>query len=222
MRCIIVTGGPLKDEAAELIKKLSREDEDTVTIACDGGCDILARHDIVPDIVVGDMDSISDAGLEFINSRNVFTEKYPVEKDWTDSEIALSKAEDAEVFLITPFAGRFDHTIANIQLALRFKAEGGKITVTDGITYCYPLSGEDSVSIDVSSFGEPLSVSLVPWDFSEPVRGVTTEGLYYPLDGQDLTAGYTFSFSNHPVEKTGKISINIRSGLLLVTVTFAN
>ena len=221
MRYIIVTGGPLGEEAAKLTKEL-REQDESVLIACDGGCDLLARHDIVPDIAVGDMDSITDEGLEFITSHNVFTERYPVEKDWTDSEIALSKTEDEEVFLITPFSGRFDHSIANIQLVLNARADGKKITASDGITYCYPLSGEDSVEIDLSRFDRPLSVSLIPWDFSQPVKGVTTEGLYYPLEDHDLTAGSSFSFSNHPKDKNGKISVSIRSGLLLVTVTYAN
>ena len=112
MRYIIVTGGPLPDESAKLINELSASDEDTVLIACDGGCDILARHNIVPDLVVGDMDSISEVGLDFINSHNVFIERYPVEKDWTDSEIALGKTEDEEVILVTPDSGRLDHVIA--------------------------------------------------------------------------------------------------------------
>lgn len=222
MRYIIVTGGPLPEESAKLIKDLSDSNEDTVLIACDGGCDILARHNIVPDLVVGDMDSISKEGMDFINSNNVFIEKYPVEKDWTDSEIALSKTEDDEVILVTPDSGRLDHVIANLQLALKFKKDGKKITITDGITYCYPLSGEDSVEVDVSTLKKPVSVSLVPWDFSEPVTGVTTEGLYYPLKDAELNAGSTFSFSNHPTDENGRIAIYIKGGLLLVIVTIAN
>ena len=222
MRYIIVTGGPLPEESAKLINEQKSSDEDIVLIACDGGCDILARHNIVPDLVVGDMDSISAKGLDFINSHNVFIEKYPVEKDWTDSEIALGKTEDEEVILVTPDSGRLDHVIANLQLALKFKAEGKKITITDGITYCYPLSGEDSIEIDVSRMKKPLSVSLVPWDFSRPVTGVTTKGLYYPLDNAELNAGSTFSFSNHPTDYNGRIAVEIKGGLLLVIVTFVN
>ena len=222
MRYIVVTGGRLPEESAKLIKDISDSNEDTVLIACDGGCDILARHIIVPDLVVGDMDSISKEGLDFINSNNVFIEKYPVEKDWTDSEIALSKTEDDEVILVTPDSGRLDHVIANLQLALKFKKDGKKITITDGITYCYPLSGEDSVEVDVSTLKKPVSVSLVPWDFSEPVTGVTTEGLYYPLKDAELNAGSTFSFSNHPTDENCRIAIKIKGGLLLVIVTIAN
>ena len=222
MRYIVVTGGPLTDEAAKIIKELSDSAEDKVIIACDGGCDILAHHGIVPDIVVGDMDSISEDALKFIESNNIFTEKYPVEKDQTDSEIALEKTEGPDVFLITPFGGRTDHLLANIQLVLGLRQKGRKVTVTDGLTYCYPLYGEDSIEIDISRFDKPLSVSLIPWNFSEPVKGVTTEGLYYPLKDKDLTAGTTFSFSNHPTEKNGSISISIRAGLLLVTLTIVN
>ena len=222
MRYIIVTGGPLPQEAAKLIKELSASDEDAILIACDGGCDILARNNIVPDLVVGDMDSISEEGLDFINNTNVFIEKYPVEKDWTDSEIALGKTGNEEVILVTPDSGRLDHVIANLQLTLKFKSEGKKITITDGITYCYPLSGEDSVEIDISSMQKPLSVSLVPWDFSRPVTGVTTKGLYYPLENAELNAGSSFSFSNHPTYENGRIAIEIKGGVLLVIVTFAN
>jgi len=222
MRYVVVTGGPLTDEAAELVKRLSGTSDDVVIIACDEGCDFLARHEIVPDIVVGDMDSISEDGLKFIESHNVFTEKYPVEKDQTDSEIALEKTEGSDVYLITPFGGRPDHLIANIQLVLGLRREGRKVIIADGKTYCYPLYGEDSVDIDISSFDKPLSVSLIPWEFGSPVTGVTAKGLYYPLEDRDLNAGSTFSFSNHPVSKNGQIAVSIRSGLLLVMVTFEN
>ena len=222
MLYIIVTGGPLPSEAADLIRRLSNQTEDTVIIGCDGGCDFLARHGIIPDLVVGDMDSITAEGLEFINSHNVYIEKYPVEKDWTDTEIALSKTFDDEIFLVAPCSGRLDHVIANLQLSLKLRKEGRKITVSDGRTYCYPLSGEDSVEFDVSNIDGPVSVSLVPWDFAQPVKGVTTSGLYYPLEDAELPAGPTFSFSNHPIDKNGRIAISIKAGLLLVTATFAN
>lgn len=222
MRYIIVTGGPLPEDAADLIKSLSAETKDKVLIACDGGCDILARHNIVPDLVVGDMDSISDEGMEFIKSNNVFVETYPVEKDWSDTEIALGKAEEGEIFLITPFSGRPDHCIANYQLVLKQRYGGRKIVMTDGVTYCYPLCGEDSIEIDLNLLKKPVTVSLVPWNFEDKVKGVTTKGLYYPLDNADLTAGSSFSFSNHPVNENARITVDIKAGRLLVIATIAN
>ena len=222
MRYLIVTGGPLPDEASEVIRRISSSDEEKVIIACDSGCDYLARHNIVPDILIGDMDSISKKGLKFAEKNNVFTEHYPVEKDWTDTEIALNKTEAGDkVTLICPVSARIDHVIANLAISLKLKSEGRDIVVTDGVTYCYPLSGEDNVSVDVSSFEGGAAVSLIPWNFGKKVKGVTTKGLYYPLTDSDLTAGSSFSFSNHPKKSAKKISVSIRSGMLIVVVTKA-
>ena len=221
MLYVIVTGGPLQPEAAAVIKSLTGSDEDTVVIACDSGTDFLASHGIIPDMVVGDMDSISDKGLEFIKENNIFTEKYPVEKDWTDTEIALEKSMDNDVVLICPVTGRIDHVMANLGLVLKLKSQGKSISITDGITYCYPLYGEDTATADVTPYKGHAAVSLIPCDFSNPVTGVTTEGLYYPLEDADLNFGSSFSFSNKPLENASFIRVSIRSGLLLLVVTDA-
>jgi len=220
MRYVIVTGGPLPDEAFEVIRSISDSKEEQVIIACDSGCDHLARLNIVPDILIGDMDSISKKGLRFAEKNNVFTELYPVEKDWTDTEIALNKTEAGDkVTLVCPISARIDHVIANLGISLKLKSEGRDIVVTDGVTYCYPLAGEDKVQIDVTPYKGNAAVSLIPWNFGKTVKGVTTKGLYYPLEDGDLTAGSSFSFSNHPKKGAKKISVSIKTGMLLVAVT---
>ena len=220
MRCVIVTGGPLPDEASDVIRGFV-SDPDTRLIACDSGCDYLSGISIVPSIVIGDMDSITDSGLEFISANSIPVEKYPVEKDWTDTEIALGKSMDNDVVLICPVTGRIDHVMANLGLVLKLKSQGKSISITDGITYCYPLYGEDSTTADVTPYKGHAAVSLIPCDFSNPVTGVTTEGLYYPLEDADLNFGSSFSFSNKPLENASFIRVSIRSGLLLLVVTDA-
>lgn len=221
MRFVIVTGGPLSVYAADVVRGFL-EDADTTVIACDSGCDFLAKAGVVPSLVVGDMDSISKSGLEYINANNIPVEKYPVEKDWTDSEIALGKAsKDDEIILVCPLSGRIDHIMANLGLAMKFRTEGYKITVSDGITVCFPLSGEDRAECSVRAYKDDASVSLIPFDFDTPVTGVTTEGLYYTLKDATLTAGSSYSFSNHPVNGALSVSVSIKSGKLLLTVTKA-
>ena len=160
MRCVIVTGGPLPDEASDVIKGFA-SDPDTRLIACDSGCDYLSGISIVPSIVIGDMDSITKAGLDFIKANSIPVEKYPVEKDWTDTEIALKKTgRDDEVILVCPLSGRIDHVIANLGLAVQYRSEGRDITVTDGITTCRPLTGEDSAELSVISFNGAAATIL--------------------------------------------------------------
>lgn len=207
----------MPESSADYVKSLSSV-EPSYLIACDGGADILARNNIIPDILIGDMDSISDEAMDFMVSNGVPVEKYPVEKDWTDTEIALKKTEGGDVFLVCPLAGRIDHVIANLQL-IASPDMRGKVIATDGMSFCYPLKGADSVKVDLKPFEGPVSVSLIPMDFSCAVTGVTTEGLYYPLENHDLKAGPSFSFSNHPVDGADSFSVAVKSGILLVTVT---
>lgn len=221
MRYVIVTGGPLPSKAADVISGFAGE-PDTKIIACDSGCDYLTKISVIPSVVIGDMDSITGEGLEFINANNIPVEKYPVEKDWTDTEIALMKTDiNDEVILVCPVSGRIDHVIANLGLVIKYRSEGRKVTVTDGITVCLPLAGEDRAECSVRSYNGEASVSLIPCSFDAPVTGVTTEGLYYPLSDATLTAGTSFSFSNHPVEGAEMISVSIKSGRLLLVVTKA-
>ena len=88
MRYIIVTGGPLPREASDVIKSY----DDACIIGCDSGCDYLAKINVIPDIALGDMDSITDKGLEFIKSNNGSIEKYWwIEFVWDEQRCEASK-----------------------------------------------------------------------------------------------------------------------------------
>ena len=160
--------------------------------------------------------------MEFISANNIPVEKYPVEKDWTDTEIALKKAsKDDEIILVCPLSGRIDHVMANLGLAMKLRTDGYKITVSDGISVCFPLSGEDSAECSLRVFKDDAAVSLIPFSFETPVTGVTTKGLYYPLTDASLIAGSSYSFSNHPEKGAYSIKVSIKSGKLLLVVTKA-
>lgn len=221
MLYIIVTGGPLPDQASDLIRNLSGSDKDSVIIGCDSAADFLAKFNIIPDLIVGDMDSVTDEGLEFIKTNDIFVETYPVEKDWTDTEIALNKASDGDIVLVCPVSGRIDHVISNIGMVLKMKSLGRNVFISDGVTCCYPLFGEDKITADVTRYNGNAAVSLVPCDFSNPVKGVTTRGLYYALENAELNSGSSYSFSNHPNPESTDITVSIKEGLLLVVTTFA-
>lgn len=213
MHYYVITGGPLTSEAAGLIR-------DGEVIAADAGIDFCLEHGIKPSFAVGDFDSVTPEGLEEIRNSGVPLKTYPVEKDMTDTEIALSLIpSDADVTVICPQSGRLDHTIANIQLAARLHAAGRSIILDDGITSVQFLSDNESVVADFSRWGNDSSVSLVPLEKS--VTGVTTDGLYYPLDNGTIEFGSTFSFSNKPEAGTLKARISIAKGLLALIVSKA-
>lgn len=81
----LVLGGDLLDaEAGREVVSGCRP-----IIACDRGADRLLQMGIIPDVFVGDRDSVSDATLDFLMHQNVPHRFFPERKDWTDSELGL-------------------------------------------------------------------------------------------------------------------------------------
>lgn len=216
MRYYVVTGGPLTSKAAEVIK-------DGGIIAADKGIEFCFEHGFVPSLAVGDMDSISPAGLEKLNTSGISVKTFPVEKDMTDTELAISFVpEGEELTVVCPLSGRIDHITANIQLAAALHREGRSIELDDGISEVHFLSGNDEISLRLDRYGDDSAVSLVPLSFDKDVTGVTTEGLYYPLTDAVIRCGKTLTFSNKPVSGVSEVKVSIKDGLMAVMVSNSN
>lgn len=216
MHYYVITGGPLTSKAADVIKRGK-------VIAADKGIDFCRRHGMIPDLAVGDMDSVSRAGLKFLSENKIPVNTYPVEKDATDTEIAVSGIpEGNKITVVCPLNGRLDHVTANLQLAASLHRDGLDIKLDDGVTEVYFLSGNEKISLKLDRYGDNSAVSLVPLSFDKDVTGVTTEGLYYPLSDADVSCGKTLTFSNKPVSGVSRVSVSIRDGLMAVIVSNAN
>ncbi len=212
MRTVVISGGP--NISVEYLKNEIVAGD--YIICADSGVDYAIAAGIMPSRVVGDLDSISTEGKNFIDSRRIPLEIFPVEKDMTDTELALSMVnKDDEILLICSLEGRIDHITANINLAVNLHSQGYNLTVTDGVSHIIPMCGEESFGIN----GLPadlMSVSLLP--YSEEVTGVTTTGLYYELNDSTLTWGNSLPVSNKLKENETSFNISIKSGKLGVFV----
>lgn len=114
---VIFTGGehPLPSVFKKSIEKRGVPD---LVIAADSGFDTALLCECVPNVVIGDMDSISSEEMLY-NFPNILIERYPVEKDKTDTEMALEYAYKMKADYITLFGGdggRLDHSLAIIKL----------------------------------------------------------------------------------------------------------
>ena len=216
MHYYVITGGPLTSKAAEVIK-------DGEIIAADKGIDFCFEHGFRPVLAVGDMDSISPSGLERLERSGIPVKTFPVEKDMTDTELAVSFVpEGDEITVVCPLNGRIDHVTANIQLAAALHRDGRDIRLDDGVTEVRFLSGSEKISLKMDRYGNGSAVSLVPLSFDNDVTGVTTEGLYYPLTDAVIKCGKTLTFSNVPISGVTEISVSISGGLMAVMVSNAN
>ena len=111
----ILWNGDLQDK--EFI--VSQLDKFDTIICADGAADFLKEYDYLPDVIIGDLDSICQDTLQYYKERQVAFLKFPTEKDFTDSELTIRYLLKQGIYYATVFGflgSRWDHSIANLGL----------------------------------------------------------------------------------------------------------
>jgi thiamine pyrophosphokinase len=198
----------------------------------DGGLRHAAVLGLAPDIILGDMDSASPELLHKYREAGVPVERYPVEKDYTDTEFAVEYAVRdgcASILIIGAFGGRVDHSFANIQLSYKYARRGVRVVLADSRNAAAALAAGENMLIDKSY---PIASLLGIGDIPNPApslcpkvsifpiggaaRGVTTNGLKYALGAAELDSAYTTGVSNEFICR--RASIEATEGAILVMV----
>lgn len=185
-------------------------------VCVDAGLKHCLSLELQPDLLVGDMDSVSPELLRDERLTQVERHVYPSKKASSDLQLALevlSTRPISEVVLLGVSGGRTDHMLFNWHLVL-LRLWPFKIQLIDETMHAHVLEGEQRVEIH-SSPGR--TVSLLAMRLSD---GVTTSGLQYPLSKATIHPGDTLGLSN--VVETGDASVEISSGTLLVMVQRSN
>ena len=174
------------------------------TIICaDSGYDHALRMGIKPDLVLGDMDSVRhEPACEKV-------ERFPAEKDWTDTELAVRTAVSqgfTTLLLLAASGSRWDHMLANFLLLEPLQAQGIQAEIANEYNRMTLITEQIALH---GQLGE--LVSLVPITCC---TGVTTQGLYYPLQQETLPPGTSRGVSNYFV--TPNASVSLSTGKLLV------
>ena len=182
----------------------------------DKGIEICRACEIVPNFLIGDFDSANSDSVNWAREKNIPAEKYPADKDFTDTQLALRRAEEIfgeHVALLTGcFGGRVDHLYSTIHTCA---AIDGKIFLADEREIIFYLRGGESVT--VKFFRKPLAVSLLP--ISSICAGVTTKNLHWELKGATLTQKFPNAISNR-IERD-EIFIGVEVGTLAIYFCFA-
>ncbi len=220
MRCVIVLSGDILDDIAAR-HWLTAADR---IICADGGARHLRRLNIRPDLLIGDMDSISPEDRLWLDNQKVEAHEFPAVKDQTDAELAIRMAmtelpaprEQHELVLLAALGNRPDHVLANQMLAASLAREGWRLILTDGVTTIYTLIGGQTLHLDLpTEKASKLSLSAIP--VNGPVRGLTYQGLAYPLDQATLEFGSTRGVSN--IICQNQVKVRLESGTMLVVLT---
>jgi len=196
MKAILIAGGNVSD-----YDKLYINENDYV-ICADSGYDRAKKLGIIPDVVIGDMDSVK--------STEIKSEKivYPTRKDYTDSELIMEYAKNNgfdELILLGFIGTRMDHTITNLSLLLNY-SESDAVIINE--------NNEIRLARDKNIIKGKKGdiVSIIP--FGGDLRGIFTHNLEYTLKNENLYLGFGRGVSN--VMTSDECTITIESGKGLI------
>jgi thiamine pyrophosphokinase len=204
-KALIIANGdpPQKKQLALLVKRAS------TVICADGGANTALKLGITPDAIIGDLDSIHAEALvkfrrvEIVEDHNDET---------TDLEKAITWAIQSNYDHITVVGAsgkRLDHTVGNLGVLRKFYPDAIITLVDDSGELCY-VGRECSIEAEKGDV-----VSLIPLNRCEDV---TTIGLKYPLDRENLELGVREGTSN--VVVSSPVTIKVKKGHLLLYKLF--
>ncbi|MCA1784231.1 MAG: thiamine diphosphokinase, partial [Intrasporangiaceae bacterium] len=157
-------------------------------IAADSGLALAPILGLTVDLIIGDLDSVDPDQLAAARTAGADVERHPVDKDRTDLALALDGAmtrSPARITVVGGHGGRLDHLLANAALFAAASYADTRIVARMGhATLTVVRGGRPATGLSGTS-GE--LVSLLP--VHGAASGVTTDGLRFALDGDDLAAG---------------------------------
>lgn len=206
-RIVLMANGELYEPA--YIQSLLRPDD--WIIVANGGTRHAWTLQRVPQLLVGDSDSLPAPLQRWLASEAVPRHDHPRDKDATDLELAFEHAVSLAppaLLLLGVTGGRVDHTVANLSLLARAKAAGVQAEIVVGYEHLHLLYHQLTLQ------GSPgQTVSLLP--LGGDAVGVTTRGLRWALHEATLPFGSTRGISN--ILAGAEAQISLRDGLLLVS-----
>ncbi len=173
-------------------------------IAADNGLSLLHRFNLIPDLIIGDLDSVPSSLLE--QYKQISIEKHPQKKDLTDTELCIQRAigmNPEEIILLAMTGNYFDHSYANIINLFRNYRQDIKMQIITSNSIIFPVI-EKTTLFDLKG----RRFSLFPLS---AIKKVSMSGSQYNFSKENL-AITDYSISNVIVED--KLEINLQEGKL--------
>lgn len=207
-KALLILNGDLDLDKSEVMEIIEKENIKKI-IAVDGGANNIRKVNLIPDIIIGDLDSITKENENYYRDKNVKFIKHPIEKDQTDSEIAVDFCKDynfKEIFFAAALGGRIDQQIANINL----------LEYVDGLKLKAKIISKNlEIALipgtKVFKNKKNYRLSLIPQ--SKVVEKVRISGCKYNLDSKDIYRAQTRGISNKI--ENNRAQVDFESGLLI-------
>jgi thiamine pyrophosphokinase len=203
---IFLNGAP---DSTGLIRAVAKRAD--LVVAADGGARYALAAEVIPDLIVGDMDSLGEDLAREAERRGASLERHPARKDKMDGHLAVLAAGElgaTAADILCAAGGGLGAVFAVPHILLAAERIGLRSTVVADWGRMFVIEARSRV---VEGAAQD-SVSIFP--LSGTATGITLEGMGYPLKNASLEPGDTLGFHNELVDREAGVSV--RSGALLV------
>jgi thiamine pyrophosphokinase len=209
---VVVTGASPLDRRA-----VAAVPADALIVTADGGLDHARAAGLEPDVLVGDLDSISALGLAWA-TEHIEIVRHPVDKAATDTELAIAHAatlEPSRILLVAGQGDRLDHAIAALgALGAPELREVGSLEAWWGNDQLHVVHAPHAIEL-----GLPAGTVFSVLAMHGPANGVTVSGARWPLTDHDLAPLVGLGVSNIASPTPDQpLSITVADGIVTVVV----
>ncbi|MFK7861684.1 MAG: thiamine diphosphokinase [Granulosicoccus sp.] len=183
--------------------------EGDIVVGVDHGISHCLDAGLVPDVMMGDFDSVEASVLDDARLAGTQRKTYPARKNSSDLELALDWLSDTQVervVLLGISGGRSDHHMISWMLPSQERWQFA-IEIIDATVHAHVVTPEHPLDAP-AWIGQTVSLMPLP-----EASGVCTIGLEYTLYDAQLSKGTTLGLSNVASGKT--IGVSISQGRLL-------
>ena len=206
-KCIIIANG--RAPSKSVINFFKSKGYSTL-ICADGGANSAFKLGLVPDYIIGDLDSIFPETLKFYSDKSTII-KVKRQND-TDVEKCLKFAirkKFTEALLLGVTGDRLDHTICNLGIVIKFYQKI-KCNIVAENSYLTPT---DNTIIMKSKAGETISI----YAFDKQTK-ISSDGLKYHLRNSLLPFGEKESTSNVAIKN--QVKLIVKGGIIFIIRDF--
>ena len=201
MRAFIYTGGVVY---ADGVTELPAEGD--LVIAADSGYRTAQAFGVHPNVLLGDFDSLGEPdvpeGCEVI--------RVPVQKDETDTQLAVEKAIEmgaTDIVIIGSTAGRFDHAMSTLAILENLHSRHIRAQIVNGQNRVCFIKNTNHIVLR----SQYKYFSLIATD---KAKGVSIEGAIYPLKSKTLDRMLQYAISNEVDGNAALITVK-KGGLFI-------
>ncbi len=197
-RVVLVGNAPMEPVATRRLRSTAGEPS-AITVGVDGGAKRLFSLGIMPNVVSGDFDSLSEGDLTYFRADGATIVPTP-DQNYTDLDKALMWVRETHpgvpISIFGATGGRLDHSYSVLSAVIKHGVfAGADICLSDETGDTIPVRGGELVLRGDDLPGRTLSLLAFGM-----VRNVTLAGVRWTLTGETLAPGVRDGTLNHVTE----------------------